>query len=92
MAAAPPPLAGAGGPPPPGPAAPGTTSPGLMAGGAPPPAVIQLVALISDAIQRLGQTFPPALPMINQIGDLLDQIQAKVNATQAPTQPQAPPV
>lgn len=92
MAAAPPPLAGAGGPPPPGPAAPGITPPGIAAGGAPPPAATQILFIVGDALKQLGIAFPPALPELNQISDLLDQIQSKLNATQAPVQPQAPPV
>jgi hypothetical protein len=51
-----------------------------------------MTALIADALQRLSQSFPPSLPMVNQMNDLLQQIESKVAETVAPTQPQAPPI
>ena len=54
--------------------------------------LMQLLQVIAKASQALGQVFPASSPMVTAIQDQLQQIQSKVNETQRPTQPQAPPI
>jgi len=68
-------------------------------GGAPPQGggpqmgqVLQLMQIIAKASDALGKVLPASSPMVSAIQDQLQQIQSKVNETQRPTQPQAPPI
>jgi len=53
--------------------------------------VLQLVAVLTQASNKLAEVFPAASPMKDAIQDQLQQVQQKINETQSPAQPPAPP-
>lgn len=62
-------------------------------GGSPaPPAVVQIIAGIARLAQMLGQVFPGAAPMADEIQNQVRMAQSKIAEGQSPAQPQAPPV
>jgi hypothetical protein len=65
---------------------------GPSAGGSNQGQVLQLIAVITKASDALAQVFPAASPMKDAIQDQLQQVQSKINQTQSPSQPQAPPI
>lgn len=65
---------------------------GSPAGGSNQGQVLQLIAVITKASDALAQVFPAASPMKDAIQDQLQQVQSKINQTQSPSQPQAPPI
>lgn len=57
-----------------------------------PPAVVQIIAGIAKLAQMLGQVFPGAAPMADEIQNQVRMAQSKIAEGQSPAQPQAPPV
>ena len=80
---------------------PQSTGPG-PGGGFPSPApavedqgagtLLRLSLGIVSAARMIANKVPQATPEVRQINDLVAQIQAKIKASQAPAEPQAPPV
>jgi len=56
------------------------------------PAIIRIVAGISQLANMLGQAFPAAAPMAQEIQKQVQMAQAKIAETQSAAQPQAPPI
>lgn len=54
--------------------------------------ILQILKVLQGGSDALGKIFPPSVPMVRAIQDQINQIQAKVNETTAPQQPQAPPI
>jgi hypothetical protein len=50
-----------------------------------------LVIQTVQALRKLGQSYPGAMPAITKINDLMREVQMKVMAGSKPSEPAAPP-
>jgi hypothetical protein len=65
---------------------------GAPSGAPPQGAGMQIIAGIVKLAQMLGQVFPAASPMAEEIQKQVRLAQSKMSEAQTPSQPQAPPI
>lgn len=66
--------------------------PASAGGGAAQGQILQILKVLQSGSDALQKIFPPSAPMVSAIQDQINQIQAKINETTRPQQPQAPPI
>lgn len=62
---------------------------------APPPGALMLINAVSAIVtnsRMIAEQVPAAVPIVQQINDLVQQLQMKIVQSMPPTEPAAPPV
>ena len=76
---------------------PGAPPPGAMPAPPQPPPPNMIMAMdsimaMADAMKKLGDNFPQAIPTLQQMDQLMQQLQMKIVQGAPPSEPAAPPV